>query len=85
MYEYLIGEYINKLTEDEIKKHSEKRNIFLNDDETKTLYLYAKNYWREFYRGEDKEIVEEIRQKIRPDTFNQLYTIYLETKEKYQK
>ena len=49
MYEIIIRDYVNKLTEDDIIQYSKRKNISLNDDEVKVLYLYAKNYWREFY------------------------------------
>ena len=52
MYEIIIRDYVNKLTEDDIIQYSKRKNISLNDDEVKVLYLYAKNYWREFYRGQ---------------------------------
>ena len=54
MYEFLIKEYVDKLTEDDIKKYAKGYNVDINDDEVKILYLYAKNYWREFYKGEPK-------------------------------
>ena len=78
MYELLI----NKLTEEDIKKYAKGYNIDLNDDECKVLYLYAKNYWKEFYKSEPKELINELKGKLRPNTFNTLYTIYKEAKNK---
>lgn len=82
MYEFLIKEYINKLTESDIKKYARGYNIDINDDECKILYLYAKNYWKEFYKSEPKELIDELKEKIRPDTFNALYKFYKEVKSK---
>jgi len=82
VYEFLIKEYVNKLTEEDIKKYAKGYNIDINDDECKTLYLYAKNYWREFYKGEPKELINELKESLRPNTFNVLYKFYKEIKNK---
>lgn len=83
MYEIIIRDYINKLTEQDIIEYSKRKNIELNDDEVKILYLYAKNYWREFYKGYPKDLIEELREKLRPQTFNTLYKIYVDLKNKF--
>lgn len=80
MYEFLIKEYVNKLTEEDIKKYAKGYNIDINDDECKILYLYAKNYWREFYKNEPQELIDELKEKLRPKTFNILYKLYKEIK-----
>lgn len=82
MYELLIKEYINKLTEEDIKKHSSKYNININDDECKILYLYAKNYWKDFYKSEPTELINELKEKLRPNVFDELYKIYKNAKSK---
>lgn len=82
MYEIIIRDYINKLTEQDIIEYSKRKNIELNDDEVKILYLYAKNYWREFYKGYPKDLIEELKEKLRPQTFKTLYKIYIDLKQK---
>lgn len=82
MYEFLIKGYIDKLTETDIKKYAKNYNIDINDEECKVLYLYAKNYWKDFYKDEPKELINELEEKLRPDTFNTLYKIYKDTKSK---
>lgn len=85
MYELIIREYVNKLTEEDIKRYAKGYNIDINDDECKVLYLYAKNYWRDFYKGEPKELIEELKEKLNPDTFNILYKFYKDAKSKINK
>ncbi len=85
MYELLIREYVSKLTETDIKKYAKNYNIDINDEECKVLYLYAKNYWKEFYKGEPKELINELKEKLRPDTFNTLYKFYKDAKSKINK
>lgn len=85
MYEFLIKEYVDKLTENDIKKYAKAYNIDINDDETKILYLYAKNYWKEFYHSEPKELLEELKEKLRPSTYDTLYKFYKDLKNKINK
>ena len=82
MYEIIIRDYVNKLTEDDIIQYSKRKNISLNDDEVKVLYLYEKNYWREFYRGNPNDLILELKEKLRPQVFDSLYKIYTDLKDK---
>ena len=82
MYEIIIREYVNKLTEDDIIQYSKRKNISINDDEVKVLYLYAKNYWREFYKGNPNDLILELKEKLRPQVFDSLYKIYTDLKDK---
>ena len=85
MYEIIIKDYINNLTEEDIIKNGKKKNINISNDDAKVLYLYAKNYWKEFYKGNPHDLIEEIKEKIDSDTFNKIYKIYINLKNKYDK
>ena len=82
MYEIVIKDYINKLTEGDIIKYGKKKNIDISYEEAKILYVYAKNYWREFYKNNPTDLIEELKEKLNPITFNKLYKIYKNIKEK---
>lgn len=85
MYELIIKNYIEKLTEEDIKKYAKNYNIDIKDDECKILYLYAKNYWKDFYKSEPKELINELKEKLNQNTFNTLYKIYKDAKSKINK
>ena len=82
MYEKLIKEYINKLTEEQIKEYALKKNVALTNDETKIIYLYIKNYWQIFYKGDPEELFKELKEKLQPNTYNEIIKIYQEYKNK---
>ena len=42
-----------------------------------------KNYWKEFYKGNPTELINELKEKLEPKTFNTLYKIYIDLKQKY--
>jgi len=82
MYEIIIRDYINKLTEEDIINYANKKNIELSNDEVKVLYVYAKNYWKEFYNGNPTDLILELKEKLSPKNFDILYKIYIQLKEK---
>ena len=82
MYEIIIRDYVNKLTEEDILNFCKNKEIPLNDEEVKILYLYAKNYWKEFYKGNPKDLILELKEKINKNAFNKLYNLYEDLKKK---
>lgn len=82
MYEIIIRDYINKLTEKDIIEYGRKKNIRISEEDSKVLYLYAKNYWREFYRDVPNDLINELKEKLEPNTFNDLFKIYKNIKKK---
>lgn len=85
MYEIIIKDYVNKLTEEDIINYGNRKNIKISKEDAKILYVYAKNYWKEFYKDNPQDLIQEIKEKIDSDTFNKLYKIYIELKNKYAK
>ena len=85
MQEYLIKEYIKKLTVDDIKRFAKQKNIDISDSEANILFYYAKNYYQDILKGEDDTIIKELKNKLSPNTFKDAYKLYLEYKIKYLK
>lgn len=83
MYEIIIRDYIKKLTEEDIIKYGKRKNIDISNEDAKILFVYAKNYWKEFYKGNPTELINELKEKLEPKTFNTLYKIYIDLKQKY--
>lgn len=83
--EYLIKEYIKKLTVNGIKDFAKKKNISITDSDAIILYTYAKNHYQEFLNNEDEKLIKELKEKLNPNTFKEAYKLYLEYKIKYLK
>ena len=83
--EYLINEYIKKLTIDDIKNFSKKKNITITDNDAIILYNYARNHYQEILNGHDKDIIKDLKNKLSPNCFKEAYKLYLEYKIKYLK
>ena len=80
--EFLIKGYVDRITEKNIVEYANKNGVSINDEEAKTVYLYIKNYWQIFYKGNPKELFNELRGKLRPNTYNMVVKLYNEYKSK---
>lgn len=76
--EYIIKNYVDNLKEKDIINFAKKRNIDINNEEIKIIYLYIKNYWLIFYKGNPNELLMELKEKLRPTTYEQLIKLYKE-------
>ena len=83
MNEYIISEYIKKLTVNDIIKLANKNNIEMNESDAIVLYSYAKKYYQDFLHGNSDKVIKEIRDKINPSTYKKLYKLYIKYKVKY--
>ena len=82
MYEKLIKEYVLKLTEEDIEKYAKKKGITITDEEIKTIYMYIKNYWKEFLKGNPNELFLELKEKLSKDVYEEVLNLYNEYKNK---
>lgn len=82
MYDYIIEEYIKKITKEDIINFASKKKVTLTNDELDIIYDYLKKYWKTFYKGNPSELLEELSHKINPDTFSKIKELYIEFKNK---
>lgn len=85
MYDYLINQYVNKLSKKEIINFAFKQGIELTDNELDIIYDTIKNHWRTFVHGNPRPILEDIKTKVRPLTYNKIETLYMDARNKYLK
>jgi len=85
MNEYLIKEFLKKLTVNDIKKYAIEKNIFITDTDAIILYTYAKNHYQDFLKGNDELLIKELKNKLSSNAFKEAYKLYLQYKIKYLK
>lgn len=85
MQEYLIKEYIKKMSVDDIINFAKKKGLDLPYSDAMILYSYAKKNYQEFINDNPTSIIKELKEKLSPNTFKEAYKIYLEAKIKYLK
>lgn len=76
-----LRSYINKITEQDIYNYALKEGITLLGDETRIIYTYLKNYWQVLLDDDSTFIFEELKEKLRDETYNKIVELY----EKYKK
>ena len=80
----LIGQYVNKLTIDNINDFAVKNNIKLNEKELNTLLDVVKNHYRELLDGKDEKVKEYLKNNLTNENFEKVTNLYNKYKEKYQ-
>ncbi len=83
MYDYLIMDYISKMNVEDILNYAKKKNIPLSENDAIILHSYAKKYYKIFLYQDPTNILKEIKDKINPLTYKELYKLYIEYKIKY--
>lgn len=80
--EHLIKEYIKNIDEYTIDKYAKSNNINLSNNEIKVIYLYLKNYWEIFYKGDPTDLFKELEEQIEKDNLDKIKKLYYKYKEK---
>lgn len=73
---YLIKEYIKKITEEDIYNFALKEGITLLNHETKIIYVYIKNYWNVFLNEDPTFLFEELKEKLESKTYDKIVELY---------
>lgn len=81
---FILKNYINKITEEDIKKYANKQGIKLLDEETKIIYLYIKNYWELLLKDNNSFIFEELKEKLRSETYEKIIELYNKYKTQFK-
>lgn len=84
MNEFLIKNYISKLTTKEINNFAKKHGIDLNNDELELIEKHIKNDWRTIIYGNPRPILDNIKQKLEQPKYQKIENLYIEFKYKYK-
>lgn len=79
---YLITEYVNRMTKEDINKYALKQGIILENDELDLIYTYIKSNYKTILFGNPKDILEEIKSQVKPLTYNKIENLYIQFKDK---
>ena len=84
MSEFLIKNYVSKLTLSEIDSFSRKQGLSLSDEELKLIYDYIKSDWHTIVYGNPRPILDSLKSKLDDFSYNKIEKLYVEFKEKYK-
>lgn len=80
--EFVIKEFVDKLTEEDINNFALKEGVKLTDEELKVIYLYIRNYWQVFYKGDATSLFHELKEKLSPKAYDKVLELYNKYKRK---
>ncbi len=83
MNDYFLQLYVDRLTCDDIKNFATSQGISLDSKNLNIIYDYLKKYWRTFYYGNPKDILEELKNKLDAEVYVKLEKLYIEAKERF--
>lgn len=79
---YLIQEYVNRLTKNDIERFSIKQGITLDKEELDIVYNYIKSNYKTIIYGNPKDILLEIKSMVSDLTYNKIENLYMKFKDK---
>ena len=82
MKDFLIREYVNRITLEDIKKFALTQGINLTEDEQNIIYTYVKKYYYTFIYGNPRTYLDELKTKVSSVTYSKIESLYTQFKEK---
>lgn len=76
MNNFLISEYVKRITKDDINKFALKQGVSLTKDELDIIYNYVKKDYKTVIYGNPRVILDELKIKVRPLTYNKIENLY---------
>ena len=84
MQEFLIKNYISRLTLDDIDEFAKKHGIELKEQELKLIEQHIRKDWRTIIYGNPKPILDNIKTKLNNLQYQKIENLYIEFKHKYE-
>lgn len=78
---YLISEYVKRLKKEDINKFALKQGVTLEKEELDLIYNHIKNDYKTFIYGNPRPILDNVKQKVKPLTYNKIETLYQQFKD----
>ncbi len=84
MMDYLIQNYVEKMTIKEINEFALQNGVSLSEKEASLILFYIQKDWRTIIHGNPRKIFDELEKELEPFTYQKMISLYYYFKEKYQ-
>lgn len=81
---YLIEDYIRRLEQSDIERFALKQGIILDNEELNIVYNYIRKEYKTIIYGNPKDILLEIKEKVKPLTYKKIENLYMQFKDKIE-
>ena len=82
MHLYLVGEYVKRMTKDDIINFALKQGIELKKNEVDILYETIKKDYKTIVFGNARGILDELKLKLEPNAYQKIELLYMTFKDK---
>lgn len=79
----LVQEYVNRMNKEDVNRFAVSNGITLNDSELDLIYQHIKNNWRTIMYGNPREILDDLKQNLSPDSYQKVEGLYSYFKNRY--
>lgn len=79
---YLIEDYVRRLNIGDVERFALKQGINLDSEELTIVYDYIKKNYKTFIYGNPRDILMEIKGKVKPLTYTKIENLYMKFKDK---
>lgn len=79
---YLIEDYVRRLNIGDVEKFALKQGIILDKEELTIVYDYIRKNYKTFIYGNPRDILIEIKAKVKPLTYTKIENLYMKFKDK---
>ena len=79
---YLIEEYVNRMKKEDVNNFALKQGIILDKEELDIIYNYIKSNYKTIIYGNPKDILLEIKNKVKQLTYKKIENLYIKFKDK---
>ncbi len=83
MKERLISEYVNRMNINDVSKFATQNGISLNEKELNIIFNYIKKEYMTICFGNPRPILDDLKTKINPVSYQKIESLYIFFKEKY--
>lgn len=84
MNEFLIKNYISRITTSDIDEFAKKHGIELKEEELKIIENHVKKDWRTIIYGNPRPILDNLKTKLNNLNYQKIENLYIEFKNKYE-
>lgn len=81
---YLIEDYVSRLKKSDVERFALKQGIVLDSEELDIVYDYIKRQYKTIIYGNPKDILLEIKGKVKPITYSKIENLYEKFKDKIE-
>jgi len=79
---FLISEYVKRLTKEDVYRFAYNQGIELEENELDVLFNCIKKNYKTIIYGNPRSILDDIKTKVKPLTYNKIEILYKEFKQK---